>query len=78
MKNPPAVQETWDGSLHYLYTTDLYSCLENSMERGAWWAIVHRKELDMTEQLSHVSNTYTHAEEFQELQFGTLLSRLLW
>ena len=19
-----------------------YSCLENSMERGAWWAIVHR------------------------------------
>ena len=47
------------------------------MDRGAWWAIVHRKELDMTEQLSHVSNTYTHAEEFQELQFGTLLSRLL-
>ena len=28
-----------------------YSCLENSMERGAWWAVVHRvtKELDMTE-----------------------------
>ena len=19
-----------------------YSCLENSMDRGAWWAIVHR------------------------------------
>ena len=28
-----------------------YSCLENSMDRGAWWAIVHggHKELDMTE-----------------------------
>ena len=28
-----------------------YSCLENSMDRGAWQATVHRvnKELDMTE-----------------------------
>ena len=24
-----------------------YSCLENSMDRGDWWAIVH-KEFDMT------------------------------
>ena len=25
-------------------------CLENSVDRGAWWAIVHRlTELDMTE-----------------------------
>ena len=31
------------------------SCLENSMDRGAWWAIVHRgrKELDTAEQLAH-------------------------
>ena len=30
-----------------------YSCLENSMERGAWWATIHgiSKELDTTEQL---------------------------
>ena len=27
-----------------------YSCLENSMDRGAWWTIVHRvTESDMTE-----------------------------
>ena len=28
-----------------------YSCLENSMDRGAWWATVHgvTKESDMTE-----------------------------
>ena len=31
-----------------------YSCLENSMDRGAWWAIVHgvtksHKESDTTE-----------------------------
>ena len=27
-----------------------YSCLENPMDRGGWWAIVHGgcKELDMT------------------------------
>ena len=30
-----------------------YSCLENSMDRGAWQAIVHGvTELDMTERLS--------------------------
>ena len=29
-----------------------YSCLENSMDRGAWWATVHEvAELDMTERL---------------------------
>ena len=27
-----------------------YSCLENSMDRGVWWATVHRvSESDMTE-----------------------------
>ena len=31
-----------------------YSCLGNSMDRGAWWATVHgvTKELDVTERLS--------------------------
>ena len=31
-----------------------YSCLENPMERGAWWATVHRgcKESDTTERLT--------------------------
>ena len=31
-----------------------YSCLENSMDRGAWWAPVHggHKELNTTERLS--------------------------
>ena len=26
-----------------------YSCLENPMERGAWWAIVHRVEESRTQ-----------------------------
>ena len=35
-----------------------YSLLENSMDRGAWWATVHKgyRESDMTEPL----NTHTH------------------
>ena len=34
-----------------------YSCLENPMDRGAWWATVHGvvKELDTTEQLNNNS-----------------------
>jgi len=48
VKNPPAVQETW---VQFLSQEDLLekrmathskcSCLENSMDRGAWWAVVH-------------------------------------
>ena len=31
-----------------------YSCLENSMDRGAWWATVHEVvELDNTEVTEH-------------------------
>ena len=33
-----------------------YSCLENRMDRGSWWAIVHMvtKESDMTEVTEHI------------------------
>ena len=46
VKNPPAVQETqvqslgWEDSLDPLQ----YSCLENSIDRGAWRATVHAVE----------------------------------
>ena len=40
-----------------------YSCLENPMDRGAWWATVHawgRRELDMTEQLTLLTTTHAN------------------
>ena len=50
VKNLPAMQETWDGSLGQedplekgmTTHSSIHSCLENTMERGAWWARVHR------------------------------------
>ena len=64
VKNPPAnAGDTRDeGSIPGLGrspgvgngNTLQYSCLENPMDRGAWWATVHgvTKEMDTTEQLS--------------------------
>ena len=58
VKNSPAMQETWAQSLGQEDTPGVgndnpfqYSCLENSMDRGAWLATVHgvAKELDMAE-----------------------------
>ena len=37
-----------------------YSCLENLMDRGAWWATVHRvAELDTAEATEHACMQYT-------------------
>ena len=35
-----------------------YSCLENPLDRGAWWAIVHgvTEELDRTQRLNNNNN----------------------
>ena len=48
VKNPPVMQETqirslgWEKSLGGGHGNPLqYSCLENPMDRGAWWATVH-------------------------------------
>ena len=45
-----------------------YSCLENSLDRGAWWATVHgvAKESDTTQQLNnmHVSVLSQHLKRF--------------
>ena len=56
VKNPPAMQETW---VQYVGWEDplgkgmaTYSCLENSMHRGAWTEGL-QKGSDMTEQLDN-------------------------
>ena len=48
VKNLPAVQETWVRSLGQEDSPGegngnplQYSCLKNTMDRGAWWAIAH-------------------------------------
>ena len=46
VKNAPAMQEThvrsliWEDPLEEGIPFQ-YSCLENSMDRGSWWAAVH-------------------------------------
>ena len=48
VKNPPTMQKTqvdpWVGSIPWRreWLPTPVSCLENSMDRGAWWGIVHR------------------------------------
>ena len=47
VKNLPTARETWSRSvgqedpLEKGMATLQYSCLENSMDREAWWATVH-------------------------------------
>ena len=46
VKNPPAKQKTWVQSLGWEDPLEKgnplqYSCLENPMDRGVWWATVH-------------------------------------
>ena len=61
VKNPPAMWETWVRALARedpleKGTTIHYSCLENPVDRGAWWATNPLpwgcKELDTPERLS--------------------------
>ena len=50
-----------------------YSCLENPMDRGAWWATVRAwdcRELDMTEQLTLLSTTHANTQEQTSLNIA--------
>ena len=58
VKNLPSMWETWVQSLGWEDPMEKeldtqYSCLENSMERGAWQATVHGVTgSDMTDELT--------------------------
>ena len=56
VKDPPAMRETWvrplgwEDPLKKIGNPLQCSCLENSMDRGAWWVTVHGvAESDRTE-----------------------------
>ena len=61
VKNLPAMRETqvrkslWRRDWQPMQ----YSCLENSMDRGAWWATVHRAAKSWTWIHDWVTNTFT-------------------
>ena len=44
-----------------------YSCLENSMDRGAWWAIVHRVAKSKTGLSSHTRNISYYLVQFSSV-----------
>ena len=46
-----------------------YSCLENPMDRGAWWATVHGVAKGQT-QLSVHTHTHTHPFNAPDLSLG--------
>ena len=55
VKNPPAnAGDIRDGGGHG--NTLQYSCLENPMDRGAWWAKVH----GVTKSQTQLSNQHFH------------------
>ena len=64
VKHPPAMQEicirflTWEDSLEKGIAYSLqYSYLENSMDKGAWWAIQSMVSQSQT-QLERITHTY--------------------
>ena len=40
-----------------------YSCLENSMDRGGWWATVHEIAKSRTQLSTHTMRIYSIAQE---------------
>ena len=41
-----------------------YSCLENSMDRGAWWATVHGVAKSQTQLNYSFTHTHTHTHAY--------------
>ena len=57
---------------------DQYSCLENPMDRGAWWVTVHGvQKLNTTERLNHqhyhLLRLSSYSEGLQELGWFEIL-----
>ena len=76
VKNPPAMQET---RVQYLGQEDgnplPYSCLENPMDGGAWWAVVHGVAKSQTRLSDFTFTFHFHA---LEKEMATHSSVLAW
>ena len=68
MKNRPAVQETplrslgWEDPLEKERQPTPVFFLDNSMDRGAWWAIVHGVAKSQTQLNAHV---HAHTQDVE-------------
>ena len=72
IKNLPAMQKTWVWPLGREDGNPLqYSCLENPMDRGAWWATVHRVSKSRTQLKQLTMHAYLQ-RSLQGAQFATL------
>ena len=73
VKNLPAMRETWFRSLSWEDPLEVgrhgnplqYSCLENPMDRGAWWAVVH----GVTKSQTRLSDEAQHSLSLHNSQF---------
>ena len=54
-----------------------YSCLENSMDRGACWVIVHRVTKSWSQLKRHLTHTHTHTKYHQVLRRADSLEKTL-
>ena len=95
VKNLPAVQEiqvqSWAGKMPWgrKWQPLQYSCLENPMDRGAWWATVHRvaknqtllseKQLNWASQVMLVLNNLpANAGDLKRLGLDPWVRKILW
>ena len=53
-----------------------YSCLENSMDRGAWWATVHGIVESDCDWVTNTQHTHTHTEILQRTKKGNKTVKL--
>ena len=85
VKNPPAMWETWVQSLGWEDPLEghgnpfQYSCLENPMDRGAWWATVHGVAKCWTRLSDFTFTFHFHALEEEMAPHSSVLAwRILW
>ena len=81
VKNLPAMQETWDRSPGWedpleegVATHSSTLCLENPMDRGAWWAAVHGVAKSQTRLSDFTFTFHFHALEKEMAAHSSVLA----